>query len=366
MKQKAMIHKAEEGGHQAELPIIPGGTAHPPAPILAGDVGGTKSTLAIFSPKAGPRAPLVEATFPSGNYPSLERVAQEFLAQTGIEVGVACFGVAGPVLNGRATITNLPWVMDEVNLAQTLGLARVRLLNDLVATAQAIPLLTPPDLYMLNAGKPTKGGAIAVIAPGTGLGEAYLTWDGSRYIAHPSEGGHANFGPSTPLEMGLLRYLQDRFGHVSYERVCSGIGIPNIYAYLKEHGHAEEPAWLAAALAVAQDPTPIIVNGALTQENPCPICATTLSMFIAILGTEAANLTLKVMASGGLYLGGGIPPRILPALETGHFLAAFRHKGRFSDLLATIPIHVILDPKVALYGAAHYGLEFAATELFRV
>jgi glucokinase len=322
--------------------------------LLAGDIGGTKTNLAVFSSDAGPYAPLAEATFPSGAYASLEALVSQFLAQNDLKISRASFGVAGPVVDGRAKITNLPWEMSEANLGQRLGFS-VRLLNDLESIAYAVPFLQPEDLETLNEGEATQGGAIAIIAPGTGLGEAYLSWDGSRYRAYASEGGHADFGPNNQREIDLLHYLQDRFGHVSYERVCSGQGIANIYAFLRDSGH-EEPAWLAEQLAAAGDPTPIIVNVALGEES-CAICVTALNVFTSILGAEAGNLALKVLSTGGVYLGGGIPPRILPVLKQDRFVEAFRYKGRFSGLLARMPVHVILNPKAALLGAACYALD---------
>jgi glucokinase len=261
------------------------------------------------------------------------------------------------VAAGRAEITNLPWVMDETQLQEALNLSAVRLLNDLASIAHAVPFLEPDDLHTLNEGQPVPDGAIAIVAPGTGLGEAYLTWDGSRYRPHASEGGHTDFAPNNPLEVELLRDLQDRFEHVSYERVCSGRGVPNIYVHFKDSGYAEEPSWLAEQLAEADDPTPVIVNAALDGEKPCELCVATLNTFVSILGAEAGNLALKVLASGGVYLGGGIPPRILPALEDEQFMEAFRRKERMSDLLADMPVHVILNPKIALLGAACHGLE---------
>jgi glucokinase len=333
--------------------------------LLAGDIGGTKTNLAVFSPEDGPRAPLAEATFPSADYASLEALVREFLADNKISrlpIERASFGVAGPVAASRATITNLPWVIEETKLQEALNLSSVRLLNDLNAIAHAVPFLEPADLHTLNAGQPASEGAMAVIAPGTGLGEAFLTWDGTRYRPHPSEGGHADFAPTNPFEFELLRYLRDRFDwgrfeHVSYERVCSGRGLPNIYAYLKDSGYADEPAWLTEQLAAADDPTPIMVNAALDSQKGCQLCVATLNAFVSILGAEAGNLALKVLASGGVYLGGGIPPRILPALEEERFMKAFRRKGRMSDLLARVPVHIILNPKVALLGAACHGLE---------
>jgi glucokinase len=325
--------------------------------LLAGDIGGTKTNLAIFSPETGPRVPLAEATFPSGHYPCLEALVKEFLAQTDLHVKGASFGVAGPVVAGQATVTNLPWVMDEAHLQEALNLSSIRLLNDLAAIAHAVPFLEPDDLHTLNEGQPLSGGNLAVIAPGTGLGEDFLTWDGSHYRAHASEGGHADFAPITPSQVGLLRDLLDRFDHVSYERVCSGRGLPNIYAYLKDSGYAKEPPWLAEQLAAVDDPTPVIANAALDTTKRCDLCVETLNTFVSILGAEAGNLGLKVMATGGVFLGGGIPRRIVPALRRGQFMRAFQQKGRLSHLMAQMPVHVILNPKAALLGAACHGLE---------
>jgi glucokinase len=323
--------------------------------LLAGDIGGTKTNLAVFSPEQGLHASLAEATFPSGRYPSLEALVSEFLAQIDVKVERASFGVAGPVVAGRATVTNLPWKMDQMQLQTALNIPMVRLLNDLNAIAHAVPFLEPSDLHTLNKGQAVSNGTLAVIAPGTGLGEAFATWDGSRYVTSPSEGGHADFAPTNPLQIGLLAYLLDRFDHVSFEQVCSGLGLPNIYAYLRDVGYAEEPGWLAEQLATARDPNPIIAQAALDGKSE--LCVATLDTFVSILGAEAGNLALKVLATGGVYLGGGIPPRILPALEGPNFMQALTKKGRFSDLLARVPVHVILNPKSALLGAACHGLE---------
>ncbi len=325
--------------------------------LLAGDIGGTKTNLAVFSDETGWRAPYAETTFPSANYPSLEALVREFLTQHGFSVDRASFGVAGPVVAGHATITNLPWMMDEKHLQQELHIPSVHLLNDLDAIAHAVPYLESEDLHTINQGQPVSGGAIAVIAPGTGLGEGFLTWEGSRYHAHTSEGGHADFAPTNALEIELLRYVMQRFPHVSFERVCSGKGLPNIYAYLKDTGYAEEPPWLAEQLAAAQDRTPIIMNNALDKENATRLCVGTLNTFVSILAAEAGNLALKVMATGGVYIGGGIPPRIISYLGSKGFMRVFTHKGRFTQLLASVPVHVILNPKVALLGAARHGFE---------
>ncbi|HLX58682.1 MAG TPA: glucokinase [Ktedonobacteraceae bacterium] len=325
--------------------------------LLAGDVGGTKTNLALFSSDEGWRDPVDEATFPSGDYPSLEALVQAYLAQHKDSIDHASFGVAGPVMNGQATITNLPWKMDEKDLQDALRIPSVRLLNDLDAIAHAVPYLDERDVSSINQGQAEPKGAMAVIAPGTGLGEAFLTWNGSAYQTHSSEGGHADFAPTNPFELDLLRYLLERFPHVSYERVCSGKGFPNIYAYLKDAGHEVEPSWLAGELANAPDKTPVIMQAALDKDTPCEIAVTTLNTFVSALGAEAGNMALKVLATGGVYLGGGIPPRILPYLSNGRFMQSFRNKGRFGQLLSTIPVHVILNPKVALLGAARHGFE---------
>jgi glucokinase len=323
--------------------------------LLAGDIGGTKTNLAIFSSVDELRTPVREATFPSAQYPSLELLVRDFLSQGNYQIERACFGVAGPVIAGKAKITNLPWVMDEATLQQDLNIPLVRLLNDLVATASGVPLLQALDLHTLNEGQPVEHGTLAVIAPGTGLGEAFLTWDGTRYRTFPSEGGHVDFGPTTPLEIELLRYMLTHFDHVSYELVCSGMGLPHIYGYFRDVALIDEPEQLAQQIARLEDPTPLIVRCALDSKVPSARCVATLETFTSILGAEAGNLMLKVLATGGVYLGGGIPPRILPFLDSERFTRAFCHKGRFSDMLAHIPIHAITNPGLALLGAAYYG-----------
>lgn len=323
--------------------------------LLAGDVGGTKTILAIFE-QTGIRAPLAQETYISQQYPDLGTMASEFLAQTGLAVERAVFGVAGPVVQGRVTGTNLPWELSESALARTLDIPSVTLINDLVALSYGVLVLEPEDLVTLNEGHCEPGGAIAVIAPGTGLGEGFLTWDGSRYRAHPSEGGHTEFGPTDELQIGLLTYLYKRLGHVSLERVCSGRGLPNIYAYLKERDYALEPPWLTERLAHAPDPTPVIITAALQEDPPCPLCRATMQTFVRILGAEAGNLALRVMATAGVYIAGGIPPRILPFLQGGALLKAFCNKGRLSYVMREIPLYVVLNPETALMGAASYGL----------
>ncbi len=323
--------------------------------LLAGDIGGTKTHLAMFSLAEGPRRPVVETVFSSAHYAGLADMVREFTTQTQLPIEYACFDVAGPVTGGRAQLTNLPWSVDAPALTSELKLKRVWLLNDLQATAYSVPQLTPSDLETINKGESTEYGAIGVIAPGTGLGEAFLVWTGSTYMAYASEGGHTDFGPHNDSQMELARFLLDRFGHAGYERICSGIGIPNIYDFYRERGGGVESPQLAQRLTMASDRTPLIVQAAL-DANPDPLCVATMEMFVSVLGAEAGNLALKVLATGGIYLGGGIPPRILPLLRTGCFMEAFTNKGRFSEMISKIPVHVILT-QAALIGAARYGLE---------
>lgn len=311
--------------------------------------------LALIEGVQGVRAPLREETFPSSDFPSLEVIIGRFLREDEIvQIDTACFGVAGPVIDEQSEITNLPWLLDAKTIGGCFGIKSVRLLNDLEAIANAIPHMLPTDLVTLFAGDPEPAGAMAVIAPGTGLGEAYLTWDGGRYLAHASEGGHVSFAPTTAQQQELLSYLMGSFEHVSYERVCSGKGIPNLYHFLRDVGLFEEPGWLAEEIKAAEDPTPVIARAA--AESRADICVATMELFVEILADEASNLALKVLATGGVYLAGGIPPRILPLLSRPVFLEKFRQKGRFSDLLSTVPVHVVRNPKSALLGAAFYGL----------
>lgn len=322
--------------------------------LLAGDIGGTKTALGVYTPERGPRSPLVRDSFPSDDYPSLEAVVSAFLSRHDVWLDSACFDVAGPVVGGRAKVTNLPWSIDAESMRRAFGLRAVHLLNDLEALAHAVPRLEPADLYTINEGKAVPGGSIAVVAPGTGLGEAYLTWDGTRYRAHPSEGGHSDFAPASEREDGLLRFLRGRYGHVSTERVVSGLGISNIYDYLREMSRVPEVPGVAARMEGAEDRTPIIVEAAVKGESP--LCAAALDLFVDALGAEASNMALKVLSTGGLYLGGGIPPRILEALEHGPFMESFLDKGRMREVLEPMPVLVIMEPGAALMGAASYGL----------
>ena len=322
--------------------------------FLAGDIGGTKTHLGLFSTDRGCRHPVVEAEFASIEYPDIESVVGKFLDNVDASIDMAVFGVAGPVVQGRARITNLPWVMDEKKISHTLKVPSVRLINDLEAIAYAVPFLDPSDLCILNKGEVVSGGTMAVIAPGTGLGEAFLLWDGAGYRAHASEGGHADFAPRNILEDDLLQYLRKNHVHVSYEMVCSGQGISNIYRFLRDRNPAGEPSWLTQELTVQDDPTPVIVNAALDSSRSCGLCTETIKLFVSILGAEAGNVALKFLATGGVYIAGGISRRIVPFLEDGRFMESFRHKGRMTDLVSRMPVYVITYPKVALLGVACY------------
>jgi glucokinase len=324
--------------------------------LLAGDIGGTKTNLAAFSRETG-LVPQYQATYKSAKYPSLKAVVAEFLSDTKASIDRAVFGVAGPVVDGQTNTTNLPWTIAEDALREALDLQEVKLLNDLEATAYGIPHLESQDLYLLNDASEVseQAGTKAVVAPGTGLGEAVLFYQQGHYHVIPSEGGHTDFGPTNLFQIELLRDLLGKFNHVSYERICSGMGLPLIYQYLKENRYAPELPQVAKDLRKADDATPVIVGNAMSGE--CELCLAALDTFVSILGAEAGNLALKVMAIGGIYLGGGIPPRILSKLKDGTFMAAFVHKGRFADMLARIPVYVILKPRTALLGAGAYGLD---------
>jgi glucokinase len=325
--------------------------------LLIGDVGATHARLALISREQGITHPLRERNFPSRRHESLEVVVSEFLTPPPpAPIERAVFAVAGPVVHGRAELTNLGWLVEEATLAATLGIPVVRLLNDLVALAYAVPQLSSEALRTLQRGDPVERATIAVVAPGTGLGEAFLTWDGAGYRAHPSEGGHADFAPTDALQQELLAWLRDRFDHVSTELVCSGSGLPNLYDFLKAREPALEEPWLAERLAAAEDRSPVIVEAAFDVLVPSALALAALELFATILAAEAGNAALRFLATGGVYLGGGMPRRILPLLERESFLERFRDKDRMADLIGRIPLHVIVARGVALRGAAHVAL----------
>jgi glucokinase len=320
--------------------------------ILAGDIGGTNTRLALFEVRGDGLSATVEATFPSRQQPNLEAAARAFLASHDLPVKQACFGVPGPVARGRSEATNLPWVVDAREAAAALRLGEVWLINDLEATAYGIAALPPTDFVALNPGAAASPGNAAVIAAGTGLGEAGLYWDGARHRPFACEGGHATFAPADETQVRLLHYLLKRYEHVSWERVLSGPGLVTIYQFLRDTGAGEEPAWLRESLRQG-DPSAVISRAAL--EGRSPLCARALDLFAALYGAEAGNLALKVMATGGVFLGGGIAPKILRKLQEPGFREAFVAKGRMRSLLEAIPVRVIVNDKTALIGAARYA-----------
>lgn len=294
--------------------------------------------------------PVREVTLPSGEFKSLEAVISRFLrGGPRVRIAAACFGVAGPVVDGRCATTNLPWEVDEPTLAEAIPAQRVRLLNDLEAMGYGVLILPVHDLAPLQAGRERKGNRV-LIAAGTGLGEALLVWDGRRQCVIASEGGHTDFAPRNDLEMDLLRFLRKEFGHVSYERVLSGPGLYNTYRFLRARGEAPEPPWLSERLE-REDPGAVVSEVGLAGGHP--LCTTALDLFVSIYGSEAGNLALKALAVGGVFVGGGIAPRIRAKLADGTFLTAFRNKGRYRDLMASIPISLVLNPRAPLLGAAH-------------
>ena len=321
--------------------------------VLAGDVGGTKTHLGLYvEGKGRPRLSDLE-TFPSQESLNLEGIVARFLQSRPAPVKAACFGIAGPVMRGKSRITNLPWRVSEDRLKRRFQWSRVRLINDLNATALAVPLLSSSERVPLNNARGATDGNLGLIAPGTGLGEALLVFDGRSYIAVPSEGGHTDFSPATKNELWLWEYLHERYGHVSMERLLSGPGLLNIYSWLRDLGRFKEPRWLSERLR-GEDPARVISEVGLNKRNL--MCRETLKLFASILGGEAGNLALKGMTLGGIYLGGGIPPKILDVLREDAFLAAFANKGRFSGLMKRIPVRVILNDKAALLGAARCAL----------
>ncbi len=328
--------------------------------ILAGDVGGTKTILGIFISDNSESLKLYNNTlkiFYNSDYASLELLVENYLSNIKLKIEKAVFAVAGPVTDGQSKMTNLTWLINEKKLQDLLNIPCVRLINDLEAIGWTVPFLKPDEKYMLNEGVNFSEGNIAVIAPGTGLGESFLTWCGDRYYSHATEGGHSDFAPTNSLEIRLLDYFFSFYDHVSYEKICSGMGIPYIYSFFRDREHIEEPLWLREKLSEAEDAVPVIVNTALNKENSCGICSLTLNMFLSVLGAEAGNLALKVMAKGGVYLGGGIPPRIPDFFNNGRFMKSFQNKGRMSGIMKNFPVYVILNPEAALWGAAIYGFK---------
>ena len=319
--------------------------------VLAGDIGGTKTRLGIYRASRKGMSLLREQEFPSRTFGGLGEILIAF--HKGQErVSAASIGVAGPVINGNAIATNLPWTVSEKSLGRTLKTPKLSLINDLVANAYGIAMMKREDFTVLNRGRPTAGTKV-LLSAGTGLGAAILFWDGRRHVVSPSEGGHVEFGPKNRLELGLLRYLFVRFGHVSYERILSGAGLFNIYQFLRDTGVCgREPPWLSVRLE-KDDPAAMITETARLGKSK--LCQAALDLFVSIYGAAAGNLALQVMASGGVYLGGGIAPKIIWKLKDGTFMKAFRDKGRLSPIVERIPVKVIMNDRAALLGAAAHA-----------
>jgi glucokinase len=317
--------------------------------ILAGDVGGTKVHLALYEFKDGKLKHSRDQKYPAKDYSGLEEIVKEFLA--GETATAACFGVPGPVRDGRLRLTNLPWTLDSRELAANLGIGHIFLINDLEANGYGVAELAPDQIYTLSEGDPSQVGNRALLAAGTGLGEAMLIWNGHSHVPYPSEGGHADFSPRNEDEIDLLRYLKQKYnGRISFERVVSGMGLTGIYEFLREVRGMEEPNWLAAQIAAAVDPNSVITEMALAAKSE--ICEKALDMFVSAYGAEAGNMALKILSVGGVYIGGGIAPRILEKLKDGTFLKAFTDKGRLSQLLINMPVRIVLESRAALMGAA--------------
>ena len=329
--------------------------------ILAGDVGGTKVHLALYDFTEGKLAHIRDEKYPAREHAGLEDIVKKFLAErknTGDDITAACFGVPGPVRGGRLKLTNLPWILDSRELSQALKIEHLFLINDLEANGYGIPELGAGQIHILSDGDPGQMGNRGLVSAGTGLGEAVLVWNGKMHVPMASEGGHCDFAARTDDEVDLLRYLQKRFhGRVSFERVVSGMGITNIYEFLRDTKGMEEPAWLRDRMKV-EDPNAVI--GELGEDGTCELCSRTLDLFVSAYGAEAGNLALKVLSIGGIYLGGGVAPRILRKMGSGGFMKAFVDKGRLSSLLEQMPVRVILESRAALLGAAAYAEARAA------
>lgn len=323
--------------------------------LLAGDIGGTRTRLAVYAMDDWPGPPLRQQTFLNHKATGLPDLVTAFLAEVSRQPSVGCFGIAGPIRGDRIRMTNLDWQIDARHLEKTFGLQQVFLINDLVATAMGAVLLPEQELFTIHAGRPQPNGNIAVLAPGTGLGQAFMLKRKQGFLPVASEGGHSSFAPRNHQQIELLEFLLRKEAHISVEKVCSGLGIPNLYDFLA--GRLQQPEPLRRELADASDRTPVLVNAGLkafAAGDSDHICVQTLRLFTDILAAEAANLALKVLATGGIFLGGGIPPRMLPFFSSERFLEVFA-RGIYREMLAEIPIHVILNPKAALLGAAAYG-----------
>ncbi len=318
--------------------------------ILAGDIGGTKTNLAYFDVENNTLVLKNAASYQSQEFPSLNAILARFRSQYPATISGAAFGIAGPVVEGHCHLTNLGWEIDVATIRKDLGIDAVELINDLQATGYGTLHLSASERITLQEGDPQAKGSIAVIAAGTGLGEGALIWDGKHYRAIASEGGHADFSPRNELEASLMQFLAGKFGHVSWERILSGPGLFSIYEFLSKRSAASPPAWLTAALA-SGDPAAVVSKAAMDAKDPT--CVEALDLFVSLYGSETGNLALKVLATGGVFIGGGIAPKILAKLKTGSFVHNFNAKGRLEQVLQGMPVFVVLNDRIALFGAAH-------------
>lgn len=317
--------------------------------ILAGDIGGTNARLGLFEPDGVRLRKITNTKFPSRQHASLEEIVERFLADVGRPVQRACFAVAGPVREGRVAATNLAWIVDTRSLARVIGLDTVRLINDLEAIAHGLGELGDADVTVLHPGRPGGNGNRAIIAAGTGLGEAGVYWDGRHHHPFASEGGHTDFAPRNGTEMELLSYLLRKHDRVSSERVLSGSGLHEIYRFLRDSGRGQEPEWLTRDLT--KEPPPVVITRA-AREGLSDLCRDAVTLFVSIYGAEAGNLALKLMANGGVWIGGGIAPNILPHVKTSIFMDAFLAKGRMRALLESMSVRLVQNEEVGLLGAA--------------
>ncbi len=331
--------------------------------LLTFDMGGTKTNAALFTGRKDAPFDLAFQQFPQSfrndDYSGPEEMIAARLTSIRGPVDIVVLAIAGPVSTNSGQLTNRSWILDRSRLVKKFGFPHLFIINDLEALAYGIPFLQHDEIQNIQNRPLEKHATIAVIAPGTGLGEAFLTWSNGRYFAHPSEGGHGDFAPVDPIQIELLKFLMHEHGHVSYERLCSGPGLHNIYRFLRDQMGVNEPAWLSEKLTNEQDPPKTIVTAAKDPDRPSEICRQTINLFVSILGAKAGNLCLQTLPRGGVYIGGGIPPRLLPFFTSGPFIPSFTNKGRMNDLLTGFSVNIILNPRIPLWGAAYHGLNLA-------
>lgn len=331
---------------------------------IVGDIGGTKTNVVVLEKLDKKFKPVFEKSYPSRDYDSLRSIVKEVISEKGFQIQSTCFGVAGPIKNGRCEATNLPWLIDSKKIAEELKIKPhlVYLLNDLEAAAYGIDSLEDKDIFIFNKGNPQKYGTRCLLSAGTGLGESIIVWNGDKYIPIPTEGGHTDFAPRNKIEIDLLNYLIDKYGRVSYERILCGPGLLNVYNFFREKSYGEAPAWLVERFK-NEDPSAVISELGMEKKDEC--CEKSLDLFVSVYGAEAGNLALKSLATGGVYIGGGIAPKILTKMKEGAFMQSFTNKGRLSVMVAQMPVKVILNDKLPLFGCINY-LKIKETESLKL